>query len=188
MQSNIPFQHVFYHSTGEIYVGGLKARRNAVDRCLSDPGTGDLPFLDQCDEAINKGLNMYWDFEQVSTLSCPFKFILKDPKIFCTWGQICICGNLRYRIYTCSPGSHDEVSGIFQCSESQRKSGLSWVRTRLPQTLLSLLLSPWGTYAPQGKCRRINPDRAYNLSSDYNSMGTGHPEDIHSSNAYRPQW
>ncbi|XP_019337740.1 probable polypeptide N-acetylgalactosaminyltransferase 8 isoform X3 [Alligator mississippiensis] len=61
-------QHVFYHSTGEIYVGGLKARRNAVDRCLSDPGTGDLPFLDQCDEAINKGLNMYWDFEQGSSI------------------------------------------------------------------------------------------------------------------------
>lgn len=57
-------QHVFYHSTGEIYVGTLRARRNSIDRCLVDTNQGELPFLEQCNEAISKGLNMHWDFRQ----------------------------------------------------------------------------------------------------------------------------
>ncbi|XP_062425940.1 probable polypeptide N-acetylgalactosaminyltransferase 8 [Rhea pennata] len=61
-------QHIFYHSTGEIYVGGLCARLNKVDRCLTDPGNGDLPVLEQCDTAVNRGLNLYWDFKQGSAV------------------------------------------------------------------------------------------------------------------------
>ncbi|XP_030325287.1 probable polypeptide N-acetylgalactosaminyltransferase 8 [Calypte anna] len=61
-------QHIFYHSTGEMYVGGLHARRNTVDRCLTDPGKGDLPVLEQCDTAVNKGLNLHWDFKQGSAV------------------------------------------------------------------------------------------------------------------------
>ncbi|NXL60679.1 GALT8 acetylgalactosaminyltransferase, partial [Chordeiles acutipennis] len=61
-------QHIFYHSTGEMYVGGLHARRNAVDRCLTDPGNGDLPVLEQCDTAVSKGLNLHWDFNQGSAI------------------------------------------------------------------------------------------------------------------------
>uniref|UniRef100_A0A8D0HGN4 Polypeptide N-acetylgalactosaminyltransferase n=1 Tax=Sphenodon punctatus TaxID=8508 RepID=A0A8D0HGN4_SPHPU len=61
-------QHMFYHSTGEIYMGGLRARQNAIDRCLTDPGTGDLPLLNPCNEAVQKGLNMHWDFEQGSAI------------------------------------------------------------------------------------------------------------------------
>ncbi|XP_015266663.1 PREDICTED: probable polypeptide N-acetylgalactosaminyltransferase 8 [Gekko japonicus] len=57
-------QHVFYHSTGEIYVGNLQARRNAVDRCLVDTGQEEVPFLEECNEAIKKGLSMHWDFRQ----------------------------------------------------------------------------------------------------------------------------
>ncbi|XP_068810069.1 probable polypeptide N-acetylgalactosaminyltransferase 8 isoform X2 [Struthio camelus] len=61
-------QHIFYHSTGEIYVGGLRAQLNRVDRCLTDPGSGDLPVLEQCDTAVNRGLNLYWDFKQGSAV------------------------------------------------------------------------------------------------------------------------
>ncbi|XP_077165989.1 putative polypeptide N-acetylgalactosaminyltransferase 8 [Paroedura picta] len=57
-------QHVFYHSTGEIYVGSLRARRDIVDRCLVDTSQGELPFLEQCDVAMSKGLSMHWDFRQ----------------------------------------------------------------------------------------------------------------------------
>lgn len=59
------FQFVFYQSSGEMYLGGLHARRNTIDRCLTDPGNGDLPALVQCPIGVNKGLNMYWDFKQV---------------------------------------------------------------------------------------------------------------------------
>ncbi|KAM6093508.1 putative polypeptide N-acetylgalactosaminyltransferase 8 [Chlamydotis macqueenii] len=61
-------QHTFYHSTGEMYVGGLRARQNTPDRCLTDPGNGDLPVLEQCDTAVNKGLNLHWDFKQGSAI------------------------------------------------------------------------------------------------------------------------
>ncbi|XP_062991105.1 probable polypeptide N-acetylgalactosaminyltransferase 8 [Elgaria multicarinata webbii] len=57
-------QHTFYHSTGELYVGGLQSRRNAGDRCLTDSGKGELPILERCDEATAKELNMHWDFKQ----------------------------------------------------------------------------------------------------------------------------
>ncbi|CAM2097508.1 unnamed protein product [Caretta caretta] len=61
-------QHLFYLSTGEMYIGGLRSRQNTVDRCLTDPGTGDLPFIEQCNEAVKKGLNMHWDFKQGSSV------------------------------------------------------------------------------------------------------------------------
>ncbi|XP_010075603.1 PREDICTED: probable polypeptide N-acetylgalactosaminyltransferase 8, partial [Pterocles gutturalis] len=61
-------QHIIYHSTGEMYVGGLHARKNTVDRCLTDPGNGDRPVLEQCDTAVKKGLNLHWDFKQGSAI------------------------------------------------------------------------------------------------------------------------
>ncbi|XP_060110003.1 probable polypeptide N-acetylgalactosaminyltransferase 8 [Heteronotia binoei] len=57
-------QYIFYHSTGEIYVGNLRSQRSMVDRCLVDTSQGELPFLEQCNEALKKGLNMHWDFRQ----------------------------------------------------------------------------------------------------------------------------
>ena len=54
-----------------MYVGGLRARRTAVDRCLTDPGNGDQPVLEQCDTAVNKGLNLHWDFQQVGGFPYP---------------------------------------------------------------------------------------------------------------------
>uniref|UniRef100_A0A8V5FN11 polypeptide N-acetylgalactosaminyltransferase n=1 Tax=Melopsittacus undulatus TaxID=13146 RepID=A0A8V5FN11_MELUD len=67
-QCHLPFQHIYYHSTGEMYVGGLQARWNRGDRCLTDPGNGDLPVLETCDIAVNKGLNLHWDFRQGSAV------------------------------------------------------------------------------------------------------------------------
>ncbi|XP_065490285.1 probable polypeptide N-acetylgalactosaminyltransferase 8 [Caloenas nicobarica] len=60
--------HIFYHSAGEMYVGGLHAQWDTVDRCLTDPGNGDLPVLEQCDTAVNKSLNLHWDFKQGSAI------------------------------------------------------------------------------------------------------------------------
>lgn len=53
-----------------MYIGGLHARLNAVDRCVTDPGRGDLPILEQCDIAVSKGLNLHWDFKQVGAFLC----------------------------------------------------------------------------------------------------------------------
>ncbi|NXX38866.1 GALT8 acetylgalactosaminyltransferase, partial [Tricholaema leucomelas] len=61
-------QFVYYRSSGEMYVGGLRARRNDIDRCLTDPGNGDLPALERCHTGVNKGLNMFWDFKQGSAI------------------------------------------------------------------------------------------------------------------------
>ncbi|XP_048371923.1 probable polypeptide N-acetylgalactosaminyltransferase 8 [Sphaerodactylus townsendi] len=61
-------QFVFYHSTGEIFVGNLRSQRNEVDRCMVDTSQGELPFLQKCDEAIQRGLNMHWDFKQGAAL------------------------------------------------------------------------------------------------------------------------
>lgn len=57
-----------------MYIGGLHARLNAVDRCVTDPGRGDLPILEQCDIAVSKGLNLHWDFKQVGCISMPPHF------------------------------------------------------------------------------------------------------------------
>ncbi|XP_068017016.1 probable polypeptide N-acetylgalactosaminyltransferase 8 isoform X2 [Melanerpes formicivorus] len=57
-------QLIFYQTSGEMYVGGLHARRNSVERCLTDPGSGDLPVLEKCGIAVTKSLNMLWDFKQ----------------------------------------------------------------------------------------------------------------------------
>ncbi|KAF7248068.1 putative polypeptide N-acetylgalactosaminyltransferase 8 [Varanus komodoensis] len=61
-------QHMFYLSTGELYVGGLRSRRNTVDRCMTDSGERELPIIEQCNEAIAKELNMHWDFKQGSSI------------------------------------------------------------------------------------------------------------------------
>ncbi|KAL2776993.1 putative polypeptide N-acetylgalactosaminyltransferase 8, partial [Daubentonia madagascariensis] len=56
-------QQVYYHLTGELYVGQLIAEANTDDRCLTDPGDGEKPALEPCSKAARKGLHMYWDFK-----------------------------------------------------------------------------------------------------------------------------
>ncbi|XP_006862828.1 PREDICTED: probable polypeptide N-acetylgalactosaminyltransferase 8 [Chrysochloris asiatica] len=56
-------QNVYYHQTGEFYVGALIAEKNTEDRCLTDPGKGENPTLEPCSKAASNGLNIYWDFK-----------------------------------------------------------------------------------------------------------------------------
>ncbi|XP_021574013.1 probable polypeptide N-acetylgalactosaminyltransferase 8 [Carlito syrichta] len=56
-------QNVYYHLTGELYVGKLIAEENTRDRCLTDPGKGEKPSLESCSKATKNGLFMYWDFK-----------------------------------------------------------------------------------------------------------------------------
>ncbi|XP_006172085.1 probable polypeptide N-acetylgalactosaminyltransferase 8 [Tupaia chinensis] len=57
-------QNVYYHLTGEFYVGPLVAEATAADHCLTDPGSGEKPTLEPCSEAARKGLHIHWDFKQ----------------------------------------------------------------------------------------------------------------------------
>lgn len=65
------FQHIYYHQTGEIYVGHLVSEVKMEDRCLTDPGNGEKPALEPCSTAAQRGLHIHWDFKQVSHV--PFK-------------------------------------------------------------------------------------------------------------------
>ncbi|ELK36865.1 Putative polypeptide N-acetylgalactosaminyltransferase 8 [Myotis davidii] len=56
-------QKVYYHLTGELYVGSLIAEANAEDCCLTDPGSGENPTLEPCSKATQNGLHIYWDFK-----------------------------------------------------------------------------------------------------------------------------
>ncbi|XP_066224711.1 probable polypeptide N-acetylgalactosaminyltransferase 8 [Saccopteryx leptura] len=57
-------QHVYYHLTGELYVGPLIAEAGADDRCLTDPGSGEKPTLEPCSKAAQNRLHIYWDYKQ----------------------------------------------------------------------------------------------------------------------------
>ncbi|KAM7116535.1 putative polypeptide N-acetylgalactosaminyltransferase 8 [Molossus nigricans] len=56
-------QNVYYHLSGELYIGPLIAEANVDDRCLTDPGRGEKPTLEPCSKAAKDGLHMYWDFK-----------------------------------------------------------------------------------------------------------------------------
>ncbi|XP_077809441.1 putative polypeptide N-acetylgalactosaminyltransferase 8 isoform X3 [Macaca mulatta] len=56
-------QNVYYHLTGELYVGQLIAEASARDCCLADPGNAEKPTLERCSEAARNGLHIYWDFK-----------------------------------------------------------------------------------------------------------------------------
>ncbi|XP_057558474.1 probable polypeptide N-acetylgalactosaminyltransferase 8 isoform X2 [Hippopotamus amphibius kiboko] len=57
-------QNVYYHLTGEFYVGPLIAERNTDDRCLTDPGKEEKPTLEPCSKAVKYRLHIHWDFKQ----------------------------------------------------------------------------------------------------------------------------
>uniref|UniRef100_F6Q6F9 Polypeptide N-acetylgalactosaminyltransferase n=1 Tax=Monodelphis domestica TaxID=13616 RepID=F6Q6F9_MONDO len=60
---------VYYHLTGELYVGPLNADIYSSDRCLTDPGEGWKPELVSCQDATLKKLNMYWNFKQGASIT-----------------------------------------------------------------------------------------------------------------------
>ncbi|XP_060784327.1 probable polypeptide N-acetylgalactosaminyltransferase 8 [Neoarius graeffei] len=49
---------------GELYIGGIKSHKYNDNRCLVDPGTGNVPGLYPCKEALMKNMSIYWDFKQ----------------------------------------------------------------------------------------------------------------------------
>ncbi|XP_077893089.1 putative polypeptide N-acetylgalactosaminyltransferase 8, partial [Ictidomys tridecemlineatus] len=57
-------QNIYYHQTGEFYMGNLIADANSDDRCLTDPGHGENPTLEPCSTAAQSGLHIRWDFKQ----------------------------------------------------------------------------------------------------------------------------
>ncbi|XP_039111686.1 probable polypeptide N-acetylgalactosaminyltransferase 8 [Hyaena hyaena] len=56
-------QNVYYHLTGEFYVGPLIAEADTDDHCLTDPGKGEKPTLEPCSKAAQNRLHIYWDFK-----------------------------------------------------------------------------------------------------------------------------
>ncbi|XP_058413592.1 probable polypeptide N-acetylgalactosaminyltransferase 8 [Diceros bicornis minor] len=56
-------QNVYYHLTGEFYVGPLIAEAYTDDRCLTDPGYGEKAMLKPCSKAAKNNLHIYWDFK-----------------------------------------------------------------------------------------------------------------------------
>ncbi|TKS90765.1 putative polypeptide N-acetylgalactosaminyltransferase 8 [Collichthys lucidus] len=53
----------YYHTSGRLYIGGIKSHKYNSNRCLVDPGTGDFPGLYDCKTAQQK-FHMLWDFKQ----------------------------------------------------------------------------------------------------------------------------
>uniref|UniRef100_A0A4W5JSQ9 Polypeptide N-acetylgalactosaminyltransferase n=1 Tax=Hucho hucho TaxID=62062 RepID=A0A4W5JSQ9_9TELE len=58
-------QQTYYCSNGELYIGGLKSHKYNDNRCLADSGEDTFPDLYDCNEAVQKGMGIYWDFTQV---------------------------------------------------------------------------------------------------------------------------
>ncbi|KAM8893070.1 putative polypeptide N-acetylgalactosaminyltransferase 8 isoform 2-T2 [Spinachia spinachia] len=56
-------QFTYYHSNGELYIGGSKSHKYNANRCVTDSGRKE-PGLYNCKEAIQKGMAIYWDFTQ----------------------------------------------------------------------------------------------------------------------------
>nr|XP_015820924.2 probable polypeptide N-acetylgalactosaminyltransferase 8 [Nothobranchius furzeri] len=58
-------QMVYYRTTGELYVGGIKSHKYNDNRCLTDAGQKNTePGLYNCKEAMQKGMGIYWDLIQ----------------------------------------------------------------------------------------------------------------------------
>ncbi|KAM9470771.1 putative polypeptide N-acetylgalactosaminyltransferase 8 [Clarias gariepinus] len=57
-------QNTFYRKSGELYVGGIKSHKYNDNRCLADSGTGEVPGLYSCKEALKNNMGIYWDFKQ----------------------------------------------------------------------------------------------------------------------------
>ncbi|XP_046878967.1 probable polypeptide N-acetylgalactosaminyltransferase 8 [Hypomesus transpacificus] len=61
-------QFCYYRTSGEIYIGLIKSHKYNSNRCLVDPGIGNVPGLYDCKLAKQKGFNMLWDFKQGSAI------------------------------------------------------------------------------------------------------------------------
>ncbi|KAI4881273.1 hypothetical protein NFI96_033796 [Prochilodus magdalenae] len=57
-------QRCYYRLSGEIYIGGIKSHKYNRNRCLVDPGEGNVPGLHDCKMAKEKKFHMHWEFKQ----------------------------------------------------------------------------------------------------------------------------
>ncbi|XP_053487402.1 probable polypeptide N-acetylgalactosaminyltransferase 8 [Ictalurus furcatus] len=57
-------QHTFYQESSKFYIGGIQSHKYNDNRCLVDPGTGNVPGLYPCKEALMRNMGIYWDFKQ----------------------------------------------------------------------------------------------------------------------------
>ncbi|KAM8751213.1 putative polypeptide N-acetylgalactosaminyltransferase 8 [Acanthopagrus schlegelii] len=58
-------QYTYYHTTGELYIGGIKSHKYSDNRCITVVGKNETkPGLFSCKEAMEKGMGIYWDFTQ----------------------------------------------------------------------------------------------------------------------------
>ncbi|CAL9697217.1 unnamed protein product [Knipowitschia caucasica] len=58
-------QRVYYRTSGELYIGGLKSHKYNDNRCLTDQGNKETePGLFNCKEAMQKKMSIFWDFSQ----------------------------------------------------------------------------------------------------------------------------
>ncbi|CAL8293436.1 unnamed protein product [Boreogadus saida] len=58
-------QYTYFRGTGELYIGGIKSHKYNANRCLTDDGNKDNePGLNDCHDALQKRIAIYWDFTQ----------------------------------------------------------------------------------------------------------------------------
>uniref|UniRef100_A0A8C5BG23 Polypeptide N-acetylgalactosaminyltransferase n=1 Tax=Gadus morhua TaxID=8049 RepID=A0A8C5BG23_GADMO len=58
-------QYTYFRGTGELYIGGIKSHKYNANRCLTDSGNNDNePGLNDCHDALQKQIAIYWDFTQ----------------------------------------------------------------------------------------------------------------------------
>uniref|UniRef100_A0A3B3Z8F4 polypeptide N-acetylgalactosaminyltransferase n=1 Tax=Periophthalmus magnuspinnatus TaxID=409849 RepID=A0A3B3Z8F4_9GOBI len=58
-------QYIFYRTSGELYIGGIKSHKYNDNRCLTDQGNKETePGLFNCGDAMLKKMSIYWDFSQ----------------------------------------------------------------------------------------------------------------------------
>ncbi|RVE72294.1 hypothetical protein OJAV_G00060360 [Oryzias javanicus] len=57
-------QFCVYNSDNEIIVGGIRSHKYNKNRCLVDPGSGNLPTMHSCELAKQNKLSMHWTFSQ----------------------------------------------------------------------------------------------------------------------------
>ncbi|KAL2102683.1 hypothetical protein ACEWY4_001851 [Coilia grayii] len=61
-------QVCYMQVSGEIYIGNIHFHKTSINRCLVDPGTGELPQLLKCGKSMKTDQNKYWDFKQGSVI------------------------------------------------------------------------------------------------------------------------
>lgn len=58
-------QHCYYNTDGEIIIGRIQSHKHFKNRCLVDPGSGNIPTMQECHLAKMNQLHMHWQFKQV---------------------------------------------------------------------------------------------------------------------------